>query len=348
MAVYSTREIKKWDVYYIESPVDSYSGSIGRPAIILSPDRRNDSASTCVTVVFLTTAPNSGSWYPTITSSGRRSYAKCSEITTLRRELMGTYLCTLKDAEIAAVKKALVNYLELDDAENALGSVRIENEELQKRIAELEAKNAEAAAELEKKDLDCKVFEAAYRKVLDRLADQQIEKDLAKPRVKVEEVTPVVEEIELEPIPPLVNINTCTESELMKLGVSFSVARNITAARPFLKYDDLRIVPGLTRIAFGILEKKVTLGDTSEYLPKKKKPEPVVVEEPAAVDDKVNLNTCTWKELHERLGVGNVAAQAITGYRKTHGLYSNLEEVMSVPRVTKVTRGKLEGKVCFG
>ena len=351
MAVYTTRELKKWDVYYIEAANDFALGKFGRPAIIMSPDRRNDSQSTEVTIVFLTTSIQSGNWNPVITSSGRKSYALCGGITTTRRDMIGTYLCTLKESEIAAVKRGLKDYLELDDTDNELGSARVEIEGLQGRIAELEAKNAEAAAELEKKDLDCKVFEAAYRKVLDRLADQQIEKDLAKPKVKLdplEEVTPapVVKEVELEPTPELLDINRCTEEEMLKLGIKFTVARNITAARPFLKMDDLRIVPGMTQIGFALIEKKITLGDISEYLPKKKvKPAPVEeVEVPA--ENKVNINTVSAIELHERLGVNINLCYSITGVRKRNGLYKSVEELKDIPRMTGKMYETIKDMVC--
>lgn len=351
MAVYTTRELKKWDVYYIEAATDFAMGKFGRPAIILSPDRRNDSQSTEVTIVFLTTSPQNGNWNPVITSTGRKSYALCGGITTTRRDMIGTYLCTLKESEIAAVKRGLSDYLELNESDDELASQRIENQGLTQKIAELETKLSEAQKALDDKDIDCKVFETAYRRVLDRLADQQIERDLAKPKVKLdplEEVTPapVVEEVELEPTPELLDINRCPEEELLKLGIKFTVARNITAARPFLKMDDVRIVPGMTQIGFALIEKKITLGDISEYLPKKKvKPAPAEeVEVPA--ENKVNINTVSATELHERLGVNINLCYSITGVRKRNGLYKSVEELKDIPRMTGKMYETIKDMVC--
>lgn len=352
MAVYTTRELKKWDVYYIEAATDFAMGKFGRPAIILSPDRRNDSQSTEVTIVFLTTSPQNGNWNPVITSTGRKSYALCGGITTTRRDMIGTYLCTLKESEIAAVKRGLSDYLELNESDNELASQRIENQGLTQKIAELETKLSEAQKALDDKDIDCKVFETAYRRVLDRLADQQIERDLSKPVVKLDplEEPVVIEEespVELEPTPEYVDINRCSEEDMLKLGVKLSVARNIIADRPFLKMDDLRVVPGMTQIGFALIEKKITLGDISEYLPKKKvKPAPAEeVEVPA--ENKVNLNTCKAEDLRDVLGINISQAYAITGHRKRTGLFASLDDVKDVPRVSKATLTKLEGKVCL-
>ena len=136
-AAYTTRELKKWDVYYIER-TDDYGGRIGRPGIIISPDRQLSSTWYTVNIVFLTTSPRSGTWFPEIKSSGRKSYAVVSEINAVRRADIGSYVCTLTSSEIEAVKTALADFMELTDASDALSRVEIENEALKKKIAELE------------------------------------------------------------------------------------------------------------------------------------------------------------------------------------------------------------------
>ena len=326
---YSTRELKRWDVYYIEK-IDEYGGRVGRPAIIISPDSTNQSNSYMVSGIFLTTSPRSGIRYPVITSTGRKSYAVCSEVNSIRREHIGSYSCTLTESEIANVKLGLMDYLELTDDRDALKRVEIENESLLQKIAELDKKLADANELIESKNLDLKVHERSYDKILDRLVEKQIEIDLLKKLAKM----PVA--VEEEPV-ALVDINRCTERELMNLGFTFSVARNIAAARPFMKEDDLRVVPGVTRIAYGLVEKKITVGDISEYLPKKAE---------VAGGEPVNINTASAEELHDKLGVSMSVAWSITGTRKRDGLYKSIEDLKNVPKFTEFQWSKCEGKVC--
>jgi competence ComEA-like helix-hairpin-helix protein len=194
------------------------------------------------------------------------------------------------------------------------------------------------AAEQEKRELDHRVKVLECDKLLDRLVEKQIELDLLKRGLPVVVEEAPVEEpsVVVEEAPELIDINRCTERELMKLGFAFSVTRNITAARPFLSIDDLRVVPGVTRVAYGIVEKKITVGDTSEYLPKKNAP--VVLdplEEPAPLTRRVNINTCDYKELVEVAGASKDKAWAITGYRKEHGPYGCVDDIINARNMTQ-------------
>lgn len=354
---YTTRELKKWDVYYIEK-IDEYGGRVGRPAIIVSPDIRNQGGSYYISGIFLTTSPQNGIWYPVITSTGRKSFAVCSEVNTIRREHIGSFLCSLTSSEIEGVKQGMASYFELTDDTDALHKIEQKNESLLQKIASLEEKLRESAAVLEKKELDRKVYELAYDRVMDRLVEKQIEFDYLKrlAQAPVVEEKPVVVEPDPEPVveAPVVeekvNINTCTEQEIMKLGVSFSVARNISAARPFLKMDDLSIVPGLTRIGYQLLCAKVTLGDVSAYAKPKKKPVKVAEPEPEiveAAEDKVNINTASATELHDKLGLSLTVCYSITGVRKRNGQYKSIEELKDVPRFTAGHWALYEDKVCI-
>jgi DNA uptake protein ComE-like DNA-binding protein len=259
---------------------------------------------------------------------------------------------------MAAVDSGLADFLALNTAENDLEREKLRNEELKAKIADLEGKLAASIAEVEKKELDCKVHELAYGKVLDRLVEKQIDLDYLKRLAQAPNPTPVVEPVEEAPEPEnpepvvvveeteLVNINTCSEREIMNLGFTFSVARNITAARPFLKMDDLRIVPGMTRIAFGLIEKKVTLGDISEYQKPKKpvKLDPLETVEP--VEDKVNVNTASAVELSEKLGIDIIACYSITGPRKRDGLYKSIEEVKNCKKLGPRQWEKIKDRIC--
>lgn len=345
-AAYTTRELKRWDVYYIEK-IDEYGGRVGRPAIIISPDSQNQGTGYFVSGIFLTTSPRSGPYYPQITSTGRKSYAVCCEINTIRREHIGSYSCTLTPSEIAAVEQGLMDYLELTDDKDCLERTRMENESLLEKIAELERRVIVLTEEIEAKDLDLKLRDLAYDKVMDRLVEKQIDLDFLKKLAKIpaapveEPVAEIPKPVEAAPVEEpsaLVDINTCTERELMNLGFTFSVARSIVQARPFVKVDDLRGVQGVTRIAYGLVEKKITVSNVPEV----KEPE-----EPEPKVELVNINTAKAEELHEKLGLNMVVAWSITGTRTREGLYKSVEDLKKVPKFTEFQWKKCEGKVCI-
>lgn len=68
-----------------------------------------------------------------------------------------------------------------------------------------------------------------------------------------------------------------------------------------------------------------------------KKPQKTTTAEVVAVPDgaMVNINTATAKELSEKLGMPMKDAYSITGHRKKHGLFGDIEELILVNRFTK-------------
>lgn len=50
---------------------------------------------------------------------------------------------------------------------------------------------------------------------------------------------------------------------------------------------------------------------------------------------KVNVNTADWKEIHEKLGIYEGLCHRITGYRKKHGPYRSLKDLLKVDRFTQ-------------
>lgn len=60
-----------------------------------------------------------------------------------------------------------------------------------------------------------------------------------------------------------------------------------------------------------------------------------VEEEPAVFEGKVNINTCTAKEIADALGIHINFAYGIIGYRKLNGNYVCVEEVVNVERLPK-------------
>ncbi len=104
--------VKRGEVWYIEKgySVGSEQRS-GRPAIIVSNDK-NNTYSTTVEVVYLTTKPKQDlPTHVTIRSLNQISTALCEQITTVSMERLGNYCGTLTDLEIdeldAAIKISL-------------------------------------------------------------------------------------------------------------------------------------------------------------------------------------------------------------------------------------------------
>ena len=269
---------KRGEVFYVR--YDQSVGSeeaVGRPYIIISSDERNDS-SPLLTVIPMTTSYKHLGVGIELTTPRRKSWALCNNIISLDKSRFQDWMCTLTAAEMSKIDAAVAKVLALS----------INNERYDKQIEEL--KQAVEAAEKTAADsaLEIEILKRAYERVLDRLVEQRIDADISKrqevqkpeelvsePDLAAEDIPeiPVIEAVpepETEEIPELVDINRCTFKDLKKLNFSDNIAANIMANRPFMCVDDLRIVPGVTRVAFGLVEKKITVGDTAEFRPKKK------------------------------------------------------------------------------
>jgi len=115
--------IKRGDIYYIEYS-DRYVGSeqrSGRPAIIVSNDRNNQTSST-VEVVYLTTQPkNNLPTHVCVKGTGRESTALCEQVTTVALERVRDYCGSCTTDEMKRVDAAILASLGLTrpDAEKA-------------------------------------------------------------------------------------------------------------------------------------------------------------------------------------------------------------------------------------
>lgn len=144
------------------------------------------------------------------------------------------------------------------------------------------------------------------------------------------------------------DLNTVDVDTLCKrLGFQRSVAENIVAARPYKKVADLRVVPGVTRLAFQLVENRVTV-----VVPEPE-PEPVTdinvgrnQETKTEEQGRTNINTATWKDLVEQLGMSACIAYSVTGYRNKNGNYKSVDELLNVARFTKTRLENIRDKVC--
>lgn len=178
----------------------------------------------------------------------------------------------------------------------------------------------------------CKLNEATMRRIDTALLHAfgcQPEK------VVVEEEKAVGEEKIVESNPGAELIVAKKESELYQNLYTKAMAR---LAEIQFDYDMLR------------LEKKIEKQFVVEPIPEpkivevKSEPEPekldlselkkvANVREEKPVGRKVNINTATAEEIHEVTGLGSFASKRITQYRKTHGPYKKVEDILVLDNI---------------
>lgn len=142
--------IKRGEIYYIQS-YGSECGSeqrAGRPAIIVSNDKGNQSSST-VEVVYLTTQPKHD--LPThvvIRATGKESIALCEQVTTVSLERVGDFCGECTKTEMQHIDIALMVSLALGDVQPANKPAKPAeaplaekgNTELEKKLVSAESK----------------------------------------------------------------------------------------------------------------------------------------------------------------------------------------------------------------
>lgn len=321
-------EIKRGDVYYIRFD-DSYGSeeAVGRPAVVVSGDIGNRT-SPIVNVLYMTTGPRTQSINVEVSSTKRRSWVLCDQIRTFDKNRFGDYMCTLSPTEMKKIDNALsvALGLNIDDGRHE-EEMRNLVEEHQQKLTALEAeykrklKESEGNKSTDRVEAD--LYKNLYERVLEMLTEKKLQEDISPKISEVpENIPPKISEepvvvVESEPEEQKVDVNSCSENDLIKIGLGAPLAKMVITSRPFQSVDDLRMVHGMTGIAYQVLRHKVTAEPV-------KKPEPV--------KPKVNINTATAEEIHERTGLSKTVCFSITGTRKRNGLFKSLDELAKVPR----------------
>mgnify|MGYP003300008939 FL=1 len=314
------------EVYWVESDTLSIERKIGRPAVIVSSDKGNVSCPQIIGL-FMTTKQKFGIINVPVGVNGRPSWVQCNYVITIDKARLGNYMCTLTEDEMVEINRGMKVALGLTqqtDDEDFVSEDFVSNESIS---AEQEEKIAELTH-------TGKVWQKLYEKALEEIASLRFEADRAK-RVAVEPKVeePVIAEPKVEePVEeesPLVDLNTCSESDLRKCGCDPTLIRNIIARRPYKTVYDLRFVPGLKSVGYAILKAKVCVGEPKqeERVPKVK---PANVETP-----KVNINTATARELMDGVGLSTFYAYRITAHRNQNGKYESLESLLEAKKIPK-------------
>lgn len=344
---------ERGEIYWCR--VDSNVGNeigLTRPAVIVSESavvRRTGRATIC----YLTTKGDVNKGDVFTIGTGRDSWVLCEQIYTVDTSRFGKMLGSLSVDEMSNLEDRLEQILGLGYVDDGKDT----------EIAILKAQIA--AAEESKQDellslkVECEMWKKMYTKALDFVVEQNVAGAIAvvskKSEPKPEGVTEpvVVAEPKVEPVVEsgstvteesgspvivesgLIDINHCTETELKKLGFSTPMARLIKSYRPFKDVPDLKRVPGMSKVKYQIIEKKVCCTPVVAKVEEPVSPEPK--EETPKV--KININTATGAEIREFTGMPEADAYSISGYRKKNGPYACLDDLLNVKRISS---GKLE------
>ena len=308
------KEIKRGDLYWINMG-DSVGAEImgHRPGVIVSSNRGNE-ISQLVLVAYTTTKPKYGIVNVPIEASGKRSYVLCNQVSMVDKVRLIQYMGTLTEEEMVAVDRGLCVALSLTpQKEDDFEEKRMLEEEIASLNAQIASKKDSGIAVAVERDM--------WKKMYEKAMEMLVQAKMSEPTVE-EESEPTVE------------INTCTDLELRSIGCTPTIIHHIIANRPYKSVDDLKTLPRMTKIAFGLIKNRVCCIPVLELKEKKKKP-----------SKKVNVNTATVEEMVSGLGIGKETAEMIRAYRNKHGRFESVEDLLNVPRFGKGCMKKYGSKV---
>lgn len=212
---------KRGEVYYIR--YNDAIGSeqfVGRPGIIVSSDE-SCKLGGVVQVVYTTTQYKSYWFNPVLTSTTKRCWALCEQITTIDKVRLGNRMCTLTEEEMASIDEALRGLLalEIPEPEPSEDAARIE--------------------ELEAEVLDWQIEADCYKRMYEKAMEKLTEKRMSEGTVAAEPEAEADDRL---------NVNEAYWQEMVdKLGMGEALAKNIVAYRSengrFESIRDLKKVP---------------------------------------------------------------------------------------------------------
>lgn len=297
------QEFNRGEVWYVlpdQVSALNTTSRMGRPGLIISCDAMNASRFPCVIIAFLTASPTIHPSSVPINSVGRSTSVTCNRIFTVEKDRLTSKMGNLTEDEMRRVDAKLVEQL----------GITIEIPQVDETAMQIE------------RDL----YKRLYERALEKLSEIQFIQNMgAITKVEKEEPElyfepePVIEEPKpkktkkAEEKPVIVDINTATMKEIMKLGFSASVASGIYKLRPYDNVDELRLVPGVTAAKFESIVDRITC-------------------ESEIVTGKVNINRASVEEMVATLNINERAAMEITRYRKKHGGFVHIDELLNVTR----------------
>lgn len=325
------QEIKRGDVWWV-SIDDSFGHEMqtGRPALVVSADGLNTKTSTVV-IAYLTTSDSTS--FPSkvrVYFNGKMNAVMCNQLRTVDKSRLTRYVTTLSEEDMRRVMGALAVTFCIPYGGAPASAPPAKND----------AKNTSDVVALQ---VELDLLRKQYNIVLEKLVEKQVSEDIAKRTEstkipeKATEVAPPVKIPAVEPDPKKVEINTCTLEELRSIGCGQTVATSIMTHRPYKSVDDLKKVPWVTSTGFQILKNKVCC---IPVIPPKYKmtpaPNKVTAKPTSKAAGKVNVNTCTWEELAEGTGLGEMTAKHVIRYRNKNGPFKKVDDLLKVDRFGKM------------
>lgn len=316
-------KVKRGEVYWVRDR-NAYDSYAGRPVVIVSNDKGNETAPH-ITGTYTTTKQKHGIINVPIEQPRGRCFVLCNQIVTVMKEDLGNYIYTLTESEMAAVDRGLSIALSLNP--------QMEDDGEEKRLLEEEiaSLNAQLAS---KKDASVEVIveRDMWKKMYEKAMDMLVRAKMSEPTVEKEPVVVEPPVVKQEPVAedesePTVEINTCTSLDLRRIGCSPTLIHDIIRNRPYKSCEELKALPNMTRIAYQLIQRRITCVPLVREKPKKEEPK----KEPLK-NVKVNVNTATPDEMANVLGMNRTLANFIRAYRNKHGKFEKLEDLLNVPR----------------
>lgn len=326
----------------------------GRPAVIVSASKANEKRETVI-VAFITSQGKPHPHNVGVYVEGEFRRVMCDTIRTVSKERLTRCICTLTEHEMIRVTGGLACAMCIPNTGKKEESPKEESPDVLALRAESD------------------MWKGLYERAMAQLVELKLNNDLAlrmasavkEPVVEeqVEEADPELDEpvVEFEEIPEKVDLNSCTSEDLKKCGCNATIAGLIIAGRPYTFVEDLRRIPGITNVAYRILECKVCVVPVEEPVAEPEEPEeevvaeaavvepPVVVEAEAPVETElVNINTATAKELMTKLDLGQFYSYRITGHRNKNGDFVAIEELLEYQVISKPAFEQIKDRITVG
>lgn len=171
----SATKIERGDIFYVYKNAPTYGSEqmAGRPAIIVSNDKNNQSSETVELVYLTTQEKNPLPTHVTIRSTSRLSTALCEQITTVSIERLGDYVGHVSKSEMTNLETAMLVSLDLVMGEVKEKVVEVPVEVIKEVVKEVKAPvEADLAGEITNVAsiiAERDTYKRMYEALLDRL-----------------------------------------------------------------------------------------------------------------------------------------------------------------------------------
>lgn len=202
--------------------------------------------------------------------------------------------------------------MKIDLALRKVLALPLKTSEFEDKMDVLSSELQETKDKVAELEIEITVHKRLYEKALDKIVELRFEQDIAKPKVVEPEVNPVMEKPIVEKVAPEIEVDV--DALKKQMGA-------IPTKTKELELKEKRVRHGLNRQS-----------KPEEFLPYVK-------------PGKVNVNTYTWYEIVANTGIGIQTAQQIVAYRKKHGEYRDLVDLLNVPLFGSQSMNKYGNKL---